>query len=174
MTVLGSCIAVCMRDPITGFGGMNHFLLPSSRDKSSSALPGVQLRYGAYSIERLTNALVARGACRESIEVKVFGGANILKSGANMGHANSDFVESYLAKEKLRITGKSLRGDRARRLRYYPATGRAQVCETETKPGDSLVWRERQLATSLAASKLEAPAELFAPARRQSTLSAEI
>jgi chemotaxis protein CheD len=166
--VLGSCIAVCMRDPITGYGGMNHFLLPQSRT-SENDLPDNKMRYGAYSIERLTNSLIARGASRESIEVKVFGGANILKSGSNVGHANADFVEQYLKRERLNIVSKSLRGFGARRVRYYPSTGRAQVCETDQETIKTLAWREAQLSAHLQQLRVEGKVELFdAPKHKHS------
>src|SRR3990172_4693899 len=76
-TVLGSCIAVCILDPVSCCVGMNHFLLPS-QPYASDDLPSAELRFGSYSIERLVNALIARGARRERLEVKVFGGANML------------------------------------------------------------------------------------------------
>jgi len=134
-TILGSCVAVCIRDPETGWGGMNHFVLPYETG-AGKGLPSVQLRYGSYSIERLVNALIARGSCRERLEIKVFGGANVIKSSGNIGHRNADFVESYLAHEGLAVAVSQLRGTAPRKIRYYPTTGRVlmRVCKPEQVP----------------------------------------
>ncbi len=123
-TVLGSCVAVCVRDPEIRVGGMNHFLLPSA---ASPSRQGFSLRYGVYSVERLINDILGRGGERERLEVKVFGGANVLKGMARIGSRNAEFVENYLAREGLPIAAKHLRGDIARRIRYYPTTGRVMM-----------------------------------------------
>ena len=123
-TVLGSCIAVCMRNPRTGFGGMNHFLLPSDGGPTRN---GFSLRYGTYSIERLINALLSRGGDREILEVKVFGGANVLKGMVQIGSRNAEFVEDYLKQEGLTVSARHLGGEIARRIRYYPKSGRVMM-----------------------------------------------
>jgi chemotaxis protein CheD len=126
MTVLGSCVAVCMRDPVVGIGGMNHFLLPED-DKQNGPYPSLEMRYGCYSVERLTNAILMRGGKRERLEVKVFGGANIRGFSSTIGSRNADFVERYAAKEGLTIVAGDLRGVSPRKLRYFPSTGKAYV-----------------------------------------------
>lgn len=125
-TILGSCIAVCIRDPVILCGGMSHFALPEETG-TPDATPGLQLRYGAFSIERLINALAARGALRQRLEVKVFGGANVIESGAKIGYRNSDFVESYFEREGIAIAARHLRGQSGRKVRYFPTTGRVQM-----------------------------------------------
>ncbi len=135
-TVLGSCIAVCMRDPRIGVGGINHFVLPSP-STSERIDENLSLRYGAYSIERLINALISRGGNRLRLETKVFGGANVLSFASGIGSRNSDFVERYLAEEGLPIAAKSLRGTRPRRLLYSPSTGQAWIKYLETLRGDA-------------------------------------
>lgn len=120
-TVLGSCIAVCIRDPKIGYGGMNHFLLPQA---AGSRPQGFSLRYGVYSIERLVNDILGHGGDRSRLEIKVFGGANVLTGMARIGTRNADFVEEYLEREGLPIAAKDIRGEIARRIRYYPKTGR--------------------------------------------------
>lgn len=126
VTVLGSCIAVCMRDPAVMCGGMSHFALPEETGVQDT-LPSLQLRYGAYSIERLINALAARGAARHRLEVKVFGGANVIESETKIGFRNADFVEQYFEREGIAIMARHLRGQSGRKVRYFPMTGRAQV-----------------------------------------------
>jgi len=74
-TVLGSCVSVCMRDPIAGVGGLNHFLLPKN---NGNADPSAGERYGDTAMEVLINDLLKRGAKRSNFEAKVFGGARAL------------------------------------------------------------------------------------------------
>ncbi|MBX9926752.1 MAG: chemoreceptor glutamine deamidase CheD [Hyphomicrobiaceae bacterium] len=159
-TLLGSCIAVCMRDPKIGCGGMNHFVLPS-QSAFTGALPSPVLRYGSYSIERLTNDLVARGAKRSRLEIKVFGGANILAGTRNFGHSNADFVERYFAREGLRIAAKDVRGTVARRLRYYPVAGAAYVSYSSAAPGRTIVEREAEIAKLLDYDSVGRRVEMF-------------
>lgn len=125
-TTLGSCIAVCMRDPVTRCGGINHFVLPHNTSQPQG-YPDARLRYGSYSIERLINALLANGASRTRLEIKVFGGADLLQFGARIGSQNADFVESYLNHEGFTVSASCLRGNKARRLVFAPATGAAWV-----------------------------------------------
>jgi len=118
-TILGSCVAACIRDPVVGVGGMNHFLLPG--DDGSSGL-----RYGVQSMELLVNALLRRGARRDRLEVKLFGGARLIDGLTDVGTQNAGFAERFVRDEGLIHAGGSLRGDRARRIQYWPVSGRAR------------------------------------------------
>ena len=161
-TVLGSCIAVCMRDPVAGCGGMNHFLLPDAEHRNDD-YPDLALRYGSYSIERLINALLSRGGKRERLEVKVFGGANVLDGQSNIGGRNVEFIEHYFAKERLPIVAADLRGKIPRKLRYYPTTGRAQVSELTVGEAADAVKSETILRSKFAFSKVSGSIEIFKP-----------
>ena len=164
-TLLGSCVAVCMRDPKIGCGGMNHFVLPAQTATGghlpSRTLPSPILRYGSYSIERLTNELIARGAKRTRLEIKVFGGANILLGPRNFGHANADFVERYFAREGLEIAAMDLRGTLARRLRYYPVIGKAFVSCGPSAPGRTIAEREAEIVQQVNFERDGPSIELF-------------
>jgi chemotaxis protein CheD len=137
-TVLGSCVAACLRDPLAGIGGMNHFLLGESRDGAGSA-DGEMIRYGAYAMEVLINGLMARGASRNRLEAKLFGGARMLGGLSDIGAANARFARKFLADEGIPLLGESLGGDAARRLEFWPVSGRVRqrlvsVQEVEQKP----------------------------------------
>lgn len=127
-TVLGSCIAVCICDPVAGIGGMNHFLLPNA-PRPRDGLPSLELRYGSYSIERLINAILSHGGRRDLLQIKVFGGSNIMGT-TNIGHDNADFVEEYMRKEGLVIAAKDLRGYAPRKVHYFPTTGLVLVSQS--------------------------------------------
>jgi len=78
MTVLGSCIAACLWDSRMRVGGMNHFMLP---DGDSIDVSG---RYGSYAMELLINEMLKLGARRETMQAKIFGGAQVMHSFTTM------------------------------------------------------------------------------------------
>jgi chemotaxis protein CheD len=118
-TLLGSCVAACVRDPVAGVGGMNHFLLPGDGDSEG-------VRYGVQAMELLINSLFSRGARRERMEAKLFGGARLQAGLTDVGAENAAFAERFLRSEGVRYLGGSLRGDQARRIQYWPVSGRAR------------------------------------------------
>ncbi len=128
LTVLGSCVSACIRDPVAGVGGMNHFMLPESPD-GRWGRAAFSLRYGNYAMERLINDILTQGGRRDRLEVKAFGGARIGPDTSAIGHRNADFIEQYVQAEGLRILASDLRKDCPRRLAYSPVSGRAFMVE---------------------------------------------
>lgn len=150
-TILGSCVAACLRDPHAGVGGMNHFLLPGDENNEG-------LRYGVNAMELLINGLLRRGAQRERLEAKLFGGARLIDGLTDVGEQNAAFAERFLADEGIRRAGGSLGGSRARRVEFWPASGRArqlQLAERES----SVFGAER--AYTIAPQRATADVELF-------------
>jgi chemotaxis protein CheD len=121
-TVLGSCVALCLRDPEAGVGGMNHFLLPEGAGTGADA----SRRYGAYLMELLINDVLKAGGRRERMEAKLFGGGRMFDTLLDVGGANADFAERFMADEGIPVVGSSLRGHGGRRLHYWPVSGRAR------------------------------------------------
>ena len=140
-TILGSCIAACIRDPAIGVGGMNHFLLPQSDGEDRDAK-----RYGVNAMELLINGLLKRGAVRERLEAKIFGGANVIAGLSDIGSRNAAFAEQYLADEGIRLVGGDVGGSTPRRIQYWPADGRAR--QLAMPPMDNVKLVERELAQS--------------------------
>ncbi len=120
-TILGSCVAMCLRDPGAGIGGMNHFLLPEGEGAGTDA----GRRYGAYAMELLINDVLKRGGRRDRLEAKLSGGGRMFDSLRDVGRANADFAERFLRDEGISVVGGSLRGEGGRRLHYWPVSGRA-------------------------------------------------
>jgi chemotaxis protein CheD len=122
-TLLGSCVSACLRDPQANVGGMNHFLLPGPDEAS-----GVQEaeRYGVHLMELLVNGLLRRGAARERLEAKLFGGARTMAGLSDIGARNASFAERFLQNEGIRLIGGSLRGELGRRIQFWPVNGRAR------------------------------------------------
>ncbi|WP_297512176.1 chemotaxis protein CheD [uncultured Caulobacter sp.] len=121
-TVLGSCIAACIRDPQAGVGGMNHFLLPEGDGRGG----GDAVRYGAYAMEVLINDLLKRGARRERLEAKIFGGAKLFDGLSDVGASNAAFAERFLRDEGIPIVSSSTGGVSARRVEFWPTSGRVR------------------------------------------------
>lgn len=120
-TILGSCVAMCLRDPVAGVGGMNHFLLPDGQGGGS----GAGRRYGAYAMEVLINDCLKAGGRRDRLEAKLFGGGRMFDALRDVGQANADFAERFLRDEGIAHVGGSLRGCGGRRVQYWPVSGRA-------------------------------------------------
>jgi len=166
-TVLGSCIAVCVRDPDIRFGGMNHFLLPEP-GKGKDIGASRELRYGSYSIERLINAIMAHGGRRDRLEFKIFGGASLkIGSSAEVGGRNADFVENYLDREGFKIAARDLRGTLPRRLRYYPTTGKVMVSQALDSSSARIFEQEAGLMARPVAAMQSSRSEIFAPKPRR-------
>jgi chemotaxis protein CheD len=118
-TVLGSCVAACLFDPVRRIGGMNHFLLPDGS--------GVRdIRYASAAMEQLVNSLLKQGAARERLEAKLFGGARMLPGLPDIGRRNGEAALAFLRGEGIALGAHSLGGTLARRIRFWPATGKAQ------------------------------------------------
>ena len=120
-TILGSCVATCVWDPVAKVGGLNHFLLPG---KASDR--GSNLRYGVNAMELLINGLLKEGAQRSRLQVKLLGGAKMIDGGAGIGAKNADFAKWYMQNEGLEIVSSCLGGVRGRKIRFWPTIGRLQ------------------------------------------------
>ncbi len=132
-TVLGSCVAACLRDPLAGVGGMNHFLLPGAREATGR----VEIdRYGVHLMELLINELIKQGAQRARLEAKIFGGARMVEGLSDVGARNAAFAKEFLQKEGISLVSENLGGTRGRRVEYYPISGRArQILLAANEPG---------------------------------------
>ncbi|HYZ64636.1 MAG TPA: chemotaxis protein CheD [Acetobacteraceae bacterium] len=122
-TLLGSCVAVCLYDPVACVGGMNHFLLPGTEREADGSAP---LRYGAHAMELLVNGLLKRGAQRGRLEAKLFGGARMLAGLTDLGKRNAEFACEYVRRENIAFKSGSLRGERGRRVEFWPHSGRTR------------------------------------------------
>lgn len=136
-TILGSCVAAFLRDPVAGVGGLNHFLLPGNDPNDRNAM-----KYGLNAMELLINTLIRNGARRDRLEAKLFGGGRMVPGLTDIGAANGRFAEDFLRREGIRYLGGSLGGDHGRKIRVWPVSGQvqqmklpaAEIREDFTKP----------------------------------------
>jgi len=126
-TMLGSCVAACLHDPVRRIGGMNHFLLPGNDPNS-----GQNIKYGAHSMEQLINAMLRAGAQRSRLQVQLFGGGNVVAGLGAIGARNAQFARDFVRDDGMVLVGEDLGGKTARRLRFVPATGLAQFIRYDT------------------------------------------
>ena len=122
-TILGSCVAACIRDPLARVGGINHFLLPGNLDRTKSAEAE---RMGVHLMEMLVNGLLKAGARRDRLEAKLFGGARTVRSHSDIGKHNAEFAQRFLKAEGISHIGGSTGGLQGRRIQYWPVSGRAR------------------------------------------------
>ena len=140
-TILGSCVAACLSDPVARVGGMNHFLLPGDEEGRSN----LSMSHGVHAMELLVNGLLQRGARRDRLQAKLFGGARMLEGLTDVGRCNADFAERFVKRERIALTGGSLRGEQGRRVQFWPGTGRARQL-TLSKQEATVFATERRVA----------------------------
>jgi chemotaxis protein CheD len=162
VTVLGSCVAACIRDIHSGVGGMNHFMLPDSgADRGTPASESA--RYGAFAMEVLLNELIKLGAKRSQLEAKVFGGGAVMSglTQANVGERNASFVLDYLQLEGIRLAARDLLDIYPRKVYFFPRSGRVVVRKLKTLHNDTIMQREVDYRSRLRGIHVEGDIELF-------------
>ena len=157
-TVLGSCVSTCIRDRNTGLGGMNHFMLPEDPRRDAR---GDALRYGCFALERLINELIKRGAERDQLEIKVFGGGQVIATMSDIGRSNVEFVRNYLRDESLTADVEDVGGPWARRVRYYPANGKVLVKHLPMGEAVKVRTQEEDFREKLRTQRQAGEVELF-------------
>ena len=162
VTVLGSCVSACIRDRVSGIGGMNHFMLPYGGTDIDSPV-SASMRYGTYAMEVLINELLKAGARRENLEAKVFGGGNVLRGfiAINVGERNAQFVREYLKMEGIRILAEDLNDIHPRKVYYFPRSGKVLVKKLKQLNNNTLVNREQDYANRLQSAPISGDVDLF-------------
>lgn len=127
-TILGSCISICLWDPVAEVGGMNHLLLPDAQSDRADTSSG------AVAMDQLINEMMHLGAERPRLRAKLFGGSSMLSGRTDIGARNAEFGRTYLRNESIPCDAESLGGTQARRLRYWPKTNTAKMRFVEEAP----------------------------------------
>ena len=164
-TTLGSCIAACIRDTVTGIGGMNHFMLPATAGVESDSWKhaglGAGTRYGNFAMEHLINGILRNGGQRQNLEVKIFGGGRILANMTDVGMRNIVFVREYLKTEKLRLVAEDVGETFPRMAVYFPATGKARVKRLRSLHNNVIAIQEKTYIESVIDKPVAGDIELF-------------
>jgi chemotaxis protein CheD len=164
-TTLGSCISACIRDRVTGVGGMNHFMLPASASgdadgwKSSSL--SASTRYGNFAMEHLINDILKNGGQRQNLEVKIFGGGRILANMTDVGMRNIIFARDYLVTEGLRVISEDVGSIYPRMVVYFPNTGKVRVKKLRSLHNNLIAEQEINYLHTIEAKPVSGDIELF-------------
>jgi chemotaxis protein CheD len=150
-TVLGSCVAACIWDPVARLGGMNHFMIPGTDANGSmgAASTPASGRYGIFAMELLVNAILKHGGDRSRLLVKLVGGGYVTPSSYCVGDANVAFAREYVTREGFRLVAEHVGGHKARRLIFHPRTGRSKVSELSATVPESFAQREQDYAATV-------------------------
>lgn len=159
VTILGSCVAACLRDPVAKVAGMNHFMLPGDPARAIQECDAA--RYGVHAMEQLINGLMKRGARRERLELKLFGGGNVLKNSTQIGSRNAEFIRDFARREGLSIASEDMEGPCPRRVHYFTDSGKVRVRRLQREEDLRILQVERDYAERLKQKPVEGDVELF-------------
>jgi chemotaxis protein CheD len=126
---LGSCIGICLWDPIAKVAAMSHVVLPTAPASGQVATPG---KFGDTAVPAMLDALARAGAQKFRLQCKIAGGAAVLAIGGGgslpkIGERNIESVKAALAKVHIRILGEETGGNQGRTVRLEPPSGRVLV-----------------------------------------------
>ncbi len=124
-TLLGSCVAACLYDPVAKVGGMNHFLLGEPGADHRVSASDMQ-RYGVHAMELLINGMMQRGAVRNRLQAHLYGGANIISGLGAIGSSNAAFARRFMETEGITVAHSDLGGSSARKIEFLPYEGRSR------------------------------------------------
>jgi chemotaxis protein CheD len=124
-TLLGSCVAACLFDPVARVGGMNHFLLgePSADQRVGAA---EMARYGVHAMEVVINEMMKKGAIRGRLMAHLYGGANIVSGLGSIGSSNAAFARRFMDTEGISVAHSDLGGTSARKIEFLPHEGKSR------------------------------------------------
>lgn len=120
-TILGSCVAVCLYDPVKKIGSINHYMLPFWNG-NGLASP----KYGNIAIPKILERMIEMGSNPANIQAKVFGGGEVVETKTNMfriGERNIEIAIKTLKEQNIKITGQSVGGKNGRKIRFNTETG---------------------------------------------------
>ena len=141
VTILGSCIACCLYDPMNKVGGINHFLVPGIDNVHTN---DASARYGINAMELVINDMVKIGAQKKHMVAKIFGGSNMIDISSKIGEKNISFVKDFLQNEGIDITASDVGGSCPRRVHFEPNTGKVKIRKLKRVEDMKVVEKEKQ------------------------------
>jgi chemotaxis protein CheD len=164
-TVLGSCVSACIRDRVSGIGGMNHFMLPISTGgkgwNGSDDLTGTATRYGNFAMEHMINDILKHGGHKRHLEAKIFGGGRIMDALSDIGSKNIEFVREYLDVEDIPLLGEDVGDIYPRKVIYIPETGKVLMKRLKHLHNDTIREREDSYRSKITRQPVAGSVELF-------------
>jgi chemotaxis protein CheD len=123
MTVLGSCISVCLWDTVLKIGGINHYLLPFWNGNGLASA-----RYGNIAIDKLIERMCETGSIKRNLRAKVFGGSLMLvnaqpSTAFRIGELNANLAFQSLKEKSIPVLSHNVGGSRGRKIIFSTGTG---------------------------------------------------
>jgi chemotaxis protein CheD len=159
-TVLGSCISACLYDPVSGIGGMNHFMLPEGADPGNPT----STRYGVNAMELLISEIMKLGGTRKRIQAKVFGGGHVLKIRESLDgipQQNIEFAHRFLQAEQIPVMCEDIGGYQARRVLFNTQNARVYLKKLGTNEAERTAEEEMVYLISLKHRRTDGDVTLF-------------
>jgi chemotaxis protein CheD len=131
-TILGPCVAVTFWCPRSRVAAICHAMLPSDGSGSTPPAGGRSWKFVSSVIPEMWNRFRRKGAVADSIEVKLFGGADLLHHtgdfrSARIGPQNVELAQQLLAERGLPILASAVGGKKGRKLIFNTQTGSVRV-----------------------------------------------
>jgi len=150
-TLLGSCISVCLYDPVNGIVGMNHFMLSSRGYGKNMPMCITEAgRYGIHAMELIINGMLNIGADRTNMRAKAFGGSSLLQTKGKtdnffrVGEVNIRFIHEFLRDDGIPLVASDLGGDRGRKVFFSSDTYDVYVQKIGKQKIPELVKEEKR------------------------------
>jgi chemotaxis protein CheD len=159
-TVLGSCIAACIYDPVAAVGGMNHFMLPEGADPDSPT----SARYGVNAMELLISEVMKLGGTRKRFQAKVFGGGHVLRIRESLDgipQQNINFVHRFLQTESIPVMCEDIGGYQARRVLFNTQSAKVYLKKLGTSDAERTAEEEMVYLISLKRRRTDGDVTLF-------------
>ena len=151
-TLLGSCVAVCLYHPQHHFGGINHYMLPTSANKERNG------KYGDYAINLLLQFMERACGSLSGVEAMIFGGANVIGSistgsGPTIGGRNIALAQELMKKNGIKVTKEQVGGTAGLKIFYQNWDNQVRVETMNSRNmSDSLIVKEESARTPVAAT----------------------
>ncbi|HUW05221.1 MAG TPA: chemotaxis protein CheD [Williamwhitmania sp.] len=124
-TILGSCVAVCLYDPVMRIGGINHYMLPYWNGQGLASP-----KYGNIAIDRLVEKMLSFGCLKVNLKAKVFGGGEVIETINNqfqIGERNIMVARDLLRDHGIVTIGSSVGGKLGRKIEFDTHTGEVRM-----------------------------------------------
>jgi chemotaxis protein CheD len=160
-TVLGSCISVCLRDPLVNLGGMNHFMLGAPTSGGGQDHWAESGRYGSFAMEMLINEILKRGGKKERLEAKVFGGGKIYDGSMDIGATNAAWALDYLECEGIPLLKANVGDVCPRKVYFFTDSGKVLLKKLDRVVAKAIAEEEGQYQKKLQQTPVQSDVTLF-------------
>jgi chemotaxis protein CheD len=160
-TVLGSCVSVCLRDPVVNVGGMNHFMLGAPASEGGYDSWGDSGRYGSFAMEMLINEILKRGGKKNRLEAKVFGGGKIYDGAMDIGAKNAAWALDYLERESVPLLKANVGDVCPRKVYFFTDSGKVLLKKLDRIVAKTIAAEEGEYRAKLQQAPVQSDVTLF-------------